>query len=231
MNVTSSTSSADASSSASSSSSSSSGSADGLGEDQFLQLLTAQLQNQDPLNPMDDSAFVAQLAQFSSVEQLTTVNSNLDQLLVSQTSGNQTATAGLIGKDVLYSSNDVTLGASGGATLYANLASAASNVTATITNSSGDVVRTIQLGSEPAGSLQTPWDGLDNNGNPLPPGTYTVSMNATDASGNAVTVTQEQEGLVTGVNFSAGYPQLLVNGQQISLSNIVELDAASTTTP
>jgi flagellar basal-body rod modification protein FlgD len=197
-----------------------------MGETQFLQLLTAQLQNQDPLNPMDDTTFVAELAQFSSVEQLTSVNTNLQSLMVAQASSNDTSAASLIGTQVLYNSGSVALGATGGATLYANLGSAAASGTAVITNAAGQTVRTLQFGSEPSGAVQIPWDGTDDQGNALPPGTYTVTITANDSSGNPVTVTSQAEGLVTGVNFSAGYPQLLINGNEVQMSNVDQINQA-----
>ena len=198
-----------------------------LGEDSFLQLLTAQLQNQDPLNPTSDSDFVAELAQFSSVEQLTSANTTLQQLVVGQGAANQTADAALVGKSVLYDANTVALTQGEPAALYANLGSQAANVTATITNSQGQIVRTLQVANQPSGQIQIPWDGLDDQGDPLPSGTYNVTIAATDGSGNPVTVTQEAQSLVTGISFQNGYPELVVGTGDIQLSNVNEIDLAS----
>jgi flagellar basal-body rod modification protein FlgD len=203
-----------------------------LGESSFLQLLTAQLQNQDPLNPTSDSDFVAELAQFSSVEQMTTANTTLQQLVVGQASTNQTADAGLVGKSVLYNSDQISLTAtqlaSGQpATFYANFGSDAQNVTATITNSQGQVVRTVQLGPQAAGQDPLSWDGKDDSGNLVPPGTYSVQLTATDQSGNPVTVTQEAQSLVTGISFQNSYPELVVSTGDIQLSDVNEIDLPS----
>jgi flagellar basal-body rod modification protein FlgD len=199
-----------------------------LGENSFLQLLTAQLQNQDPLNPTSDSDFVAELAQFSSVQQMTTANTTLQQLVVGQASTNQTADASLVGRSVLYNSDQVTLSA-GQATppLYANFGAAAKNVTATITNDQGQVVGTESLGQQAAGQQTLNWKAVDSDGNPLPPGTYTVQLTATDQSGNAVTVSQEARSLVSGISFQNSYPELVVSTGDIQLSDVNEIDLAS----
>jgi flagellar basal-body rod modification protein FlgD len=195
-----------------------------MGETQFLQLLTAQLANQDPTSPMDDTAFVGELAQFSSVEQLTTANSNLESLLVAQTSNNETATADLIGKQVLYNASTVNVGTTGGATmLNASFNGAATGGTATISNSTGQTVATVSFGAEPSGAVQIPWNGMGANGNPVPPGNYTVSFSATGSNGNSVAVTSQATGLVTGVDFSAGYPQLLINGSLVTMSSVDQI--------
>jgi flagellar basal-body rod modification protein FlgD len=194
-----------------------------LGKDDFLRLLMAQMSNQDPLSPTDDTAFIAQLAQFSSVEQLQSANENLGNLLLAQAAANQTSAAGLVGKDVQFRTTEVQLG-TGPATLSAQLDSAATSVSATISDSTGHVVRTLDAGSSPAGALSLAWDGRDESGSPVGPGAYTVSITALDARGNAVPVTQSATGRVSGISFAGGVPRLVVDGQQISLSDVIEID-------
>jgi len=196
-----------------------------LGESSFLQLLTAQLQNQDPLDPTSDSDFVGELAQFSSVEQQTTANTTLQQLVVGQASTNQTADADLVGKSVLYDTSTVAITAGQPSpSLYASLGSAAASGTATITNAQGQIVSTVQFGQEAAGQISIPWNGLDSNGNALPPGTYNVQITAADISGNPVTVTQEAKSVVTGISFENSYPELVVSTGLIQLSDVNEID-------
>ncbi|HUJ24572.1 MAG TPA: flagellar hook capping FlgD N-terminal domain-containing protein [Myxococcales bacterium] len=197
-----------------------------LGKDDFLKLLMAQMANQDPLSPMDDTAFVAQLAQFSNVEQLQTANSTLSSLLTAQAAGNQTAATSMVGKDVQWRSSQVQLGA-GPATLHAQLDSSAAAVTATITDSTGRTVRTLQVADAGAGPLNISWDGRDDSGNALPPGTYGFNVTAADMSGNPVNVTQSASGLVTGISFAGGTAQLIVNGQDVNLSDVIEIDQAT----
>jgi flagellar basal-body rod modification protein FlgD len=196
-----------------------------LGKDDFLKLMMAQLQNQDPTAPMDNQAFVAQLAQFSNLEQLQGVNTRLDSLTVGQAGANQQAAANLVGKDVSYKSSSVawTQGTSGAA-IGAQLTSQATTVTATIKDPSGAVVRTLRYGAEPAGNFSATWDGLDDHGNVLPSGTYTLSVAAADGSGKAITTTAQGSGRVTGVSFATGSAQLVVNGQFVPLSDVIEVD-------
>ncbi len=193
-----------------------------LGKDAFLRLLTAQLANQDPTAPSDDQAFVAQLAQFSQVEQAEGMNSRLDSLLLAQSSNNQTATAAFIGKDVVYNSNQVGITDKGG-TIMGNLATSASTMTVTITDSSGKTVKTMNLKDVNAGALKVPWDGKSDTGLQLPAGQYTVAFDAKDSSGNSVTVTAQGEARVTGVTFAAGYPQLIVNNTPIKMSDVISV--------
>src|SRR5262245_58163951 len=95
-----------------------------LGKDEFLKLLMAQLAHQDPTAPADSNAFVAQLAQFASMEQLQSVNSQLEALLVAQTANNQTSVSSLVGRDVVYRTDRVHLDESGQVSLQGNLAAA-----------------------------------------------------------------------------------------------------------
>lgn len=203
-----------------------------LGKDEFLKLLTAQLQNQDPLSPTDNQQFIAQLAQFSSVEQAEGTNTRLDSLLMAQSSSNQTTTATFIGKDVVFKSDKVGL-TDTGAVMMAELSNSAKKITATISDSTGKVVRNLTFDDVSAGSLQLPWNGLSDAGTQLPKGTYSVKFEATDVQGNSVTINSQGKARVTGVSYSSGYPELIVNNVHVKLGDIVqvmEASAASTTT-
>lgn len=204
-----------------------------LGKDEFLKLLMAQLGAQDPLSPTDSSAFVAQLAQFANVEQLQTANARLEGLLVAQAASNQTSTVALVGKDVTFKSDKVALGASGAAALQGNLAKDAGNVTAVIKDSSGKVVRTVSVSGASAGPLAIGWDGLDDAGNRLPEGSYSVALTATDVKGQSVAVEPRARARVTGITYEDGVPRLLVNGLPVSLSDVVRVEEAPavSTTP
>ena len=202
-----------------------------LGQNDFLTLLMAQMQNQDPLNPTDDTAFVTQLAQFSSVEQLTNMNSTMTELLTAQAGANQTATVSLVGKSVQVNNNTVTVGTSGAPVqLAGTLSGSAAKVTATIVNSAGQTVDTVQFGASAQGSWTGTWNGRDSNGNAVPAGSYTVNLSAVDASGNALTASSTSTGIVTGVSFVNGAAQLIVNGQTVPLSSVTEIDQAPATT-
>ncbi len=197
-----------------------------LGESDFLKLLTAQLQAQNPLNPMDSTAFTAQLAQFSSLEQLTSINAGLKYMLASQASLQNTMVTSLIGKTVRVAGNTVTL--NGQADMRYSLAADASNVTISVYDANGTIVRTTTQGAQSAGDNTFTWDGRDSNGNVLPAGQYTFTAEATDAAGNAVAATPLYTGVVTGVAFENNTTYLtLDNSRRVLLGDIVEIQGGA----
>jgi flagellar basal-body rod modification protein FlgD len=202
-----------------------------LGKDAFVKLLLAQLANQDPTSPVDSQAFVAQLAQFANVELLQSANSRLDSILYAQAAGNQTTVASLVGKEVVYRADTVTLTAGQSTSVQVNLASKADQVTAVVTDSSGKTVRTMNVGACDKGASSIPWDGRDDAGNQLPAGDYKVNVTAATKDGTNVTVEQRARARVTGVSFENGYPELVLNSgsQRIKLSDVIEVDEGSST--
>jgi len=197
-----------------------------LDQNDFMTLLMAQLQNQDPTQPVDDTQFASELAQFSSLQQLTDIGSTLDSMLSSQSSTNQLQTAGMVGMDVLYNTNQVQFDGKDPVTLGANLSIASDSTVAVITDSSGTVVRTLSLGAEPAGVSSFSWDGNDDSGNPVASGTYNVAVNATRTDGQSVTATAVAEGQVGAVTFNSSgssAPTLVIGNQQVQLSSVVEV--------
>ena len=196
---------------------------DTLGKTEFLQILTAQLANQDPTAPMDSSAFVAQLAQFSALEQQQNTNDTLTQMLALQQSSGQTNAVSMVGKDAIYNSSQMDLSAGGTISVNATLAATAGDVIMEVDDASGNAVRHQSFGPMTAGSQTLAWDGLNDSGVAQPPGTYSVSVSATDLSGKAVSVTQQARGLITGVSFQNGTTQLMIGNTTISLSDITEI--------
>jgi flagellar basal-body rod modification protein FlgD len=199
-----------------------------LGKDEFLKLMMAQLSQQDPTAPSDSNAFVAQLAQFTSLEQMQNVNSTLQSMLIGQASQNNTGAIGLVGKDVLYKTDQLTLEQGQRPVASAKLGAEASEVTATITDESGRIVRTIKMGGQPAGTVEIEWDGREESGNTAKPGKYTVSISAKDSKGNIVDVDQRARGRVTGVSFENGYPEVILGDQHLKMSDIVEINERNT---
>lgn len=198
-----------------------------LDKDDFLRLLVAKLSNQDPLNPMDDEDFVAQLAQFSSLEQLQNMNNNLTQdiqwnYLLSQTISNTMATS-LIGRTIQADSSMLYLETGGTADFAVGLDKAATELTITIKDQNGNVVRTITERGLNEGDHVFTWDGLDDNGAQAPAGAYSVSVTALDGDGNSFTPTQSIEGKVTGVTYRDGIALLSVNGQLVPLASVLEV--------
>jgi flagellar basal-body rod modification protein FlgD len=196
-----------------------------LDENAFLKLLTAQLANQNPLSPVDNQAFVAQLAQFSSVEQLHALSSRLDTLLLATASQNQMTTASLVGKDVTYRATGIDLDGKSAPALQARL-EGQGTVTALVTDESGRTVRTLSLGSHAAGTFDLGWDGKGDAGQQLPPGHYTLELSARGADGAAVPVEARARGRVSGVSFDGDAAELLVGGNHVKLPDVVEITQA-----
>lgn len=199
-----------------------------LGKDDFLRLLVTQLQNQDPVNPMDSSQFAAQLAQFNSVEQLINVNDSLKSMNESQqligTGLNNTLASSLPGKTVRAASNQLMLESGGTTKVDYSLGTAASEVEITIKNASGVVVRTETLKNKSAGDNEWTWNGKTTDGKSLPEGKYTISVAAKDGD-NSVKATTYINGTVSRVKYSSEGVQLLVNGIFIGLGDVEEVGA------
>jgi len=190
-----------------------------LGENDFLKLLTAQMQAQDPLNPMDSANFAAQLAQFSSVEQLTNINTQLTNMAASQASLQNTMASDLIGKNVTVTGNTVTL--NGQAVMPYTLPSDASAVSVSVYDATGALVKTAPLGQQAAGNNSYTWDGKDNNGNTLAAGQYKFAVQAVDGSGQAITATPLTSGTVTGISFNNNVTYLTIdNNTQVQLGDV-----------
>jgi flagellar basal-body rod modification protein FlgD len=191
-----------------------------LGKDAFLRLLTAQLQNQDPTQPVDNQAFIAQLAQFSSLEQLQGVGSRLDSLLTATQSASQLNAATLVGKYVTYQASGIDVTSGQTPPRLSGTTATAAAVTAVIQNDLGATVRTIAVGTVPAGTFDIPWDGLDDGGKPVPTGHYSVNVSARAADGSNPNVSVSATGSVDKILFSSGGPQLVIGGTQVNLSNV-----------
>ncbi len=201
---------------------------DDLDKDAFLKLLTTQLQHQDPLNPMENAEFVAQLAQFSSLEQLQGISDGMESLYLVNMSMNNAALTGLIGKDVVATGDQFHYAGEGDTALHYDAASSATEATVTITNEDGKVVYTGAMGAVPQGQAAWTWDGKDQNGQACPEGDYSFAITATDADGNEVEVTEQMVGRIDGMDLSSGSPLLTMNGLTVDLSSVQSLEEAET---
>lgn len=198
-----------------------------LNEQDFLQMLVTELQNQDPTNPLQSTDLAAQLAQFSSVSELQTLNSNVQNstnanLLMTQSISN-TMAATLIGKKVKVQTPQISYDGSSQPTLGFTLPSSASSVQVNIMNSNGAVIRTIDEGAMPSGDNTVTWDGKDSTGGSVPSGNYTFSVTATDSQGNQITPSLYILGTVQGVKFDSNGASLLVDGTQVNFSDVQEI--------
>lgn len=195
-----------------------------MGKDQFLQLLLAQLENQDPLNPMDSTDMTAQLAQFSQLEQLANINSNLEYSKLYLASLNNAQAMDFIGKEVEARGDSVHLSEGASARLSYELHGEAGASTICIYDQNRQVVREIELGSQSSGSHAWMWDGRDNQGNTLAAGTYTFEVSATDADGNEVGVSTYFKGVVTGVTFEDGITYLLLGEKKVAMGDVINVN-------
>jgi flagellar basal-body rod modification protein FlgD len=196
-----------------------------LGKDDFLKLLVAQLKNQDPLAPQDNTQFVSQLAQFSSLEAAMGTNSRLDSITSQNQGLANTEVVSLVGKTATVKGSLITASGSGAAVpIGFTLSGAADTTNVSVQDSTGKVIRTIPLGARNAGLVKLNWDGKDDHGNIMPAGTYAVSVQAKTADGNTVAVAQETTGVVKSVAFDKGYPVLtLANGMQVPVSDLLQV--------
>ncbi|MBN2169900.1 MAG: flagellar hook assembly protein FlgD [Candidatus Krumholzibacteriota bacterium] len=203
------------------------GGLDEVGHDEFLQLLVTQMRNQDPLDPITNEDFLAQLAQFSSLEQLTDINAGTQTGLLLQQSVTNSLAPSLIGKDVLIDASTVEIAGGTPVGIHFKL-DGEGIVEAQITDAEGNLIRTLEIAGEDgaplaAGSHDFTWDGLDDEGEPVPDGSYTIAVSAKDGSGNAVPVTSWLRGRVEGVRFAGGGAWVIIGRMEFTLADIVEI--------
>lgn len=208
-------------SSSTSSTSSTSGTSSSDLQQTFLQLLVTQLQNQDPTNPMDSSQMTSQLAQIDTVSGISQLNTSLSSLSTQLSAGQNAQAALLIGSTVLAPGSSATVSSGTVPQLGVQLSSAVSDVKLTITNSSGQVVNTLDLGAQSAGTVPVTWNGTDSSGNPVADGNYTISATAT-VNGQSATATALVASKVDAViqQSGGGAGLSLANGSTVGLSSV-----------
>ncbi|MCD6153923.1 MAG: hypothetical protein J7J07_08460 [Syntrophobacterales bacterium] len=189
-----------------------------IGKDDFLKMMIAQLKHQDPLNPLDGTDFTAQLAQFSSLEQLSNMNDQLKTLGLYQASLNNSQAANLIGKEITAIGNVIKVDGTSADLTY-NLTEGAEKVVVSIYDEGGNLVDTLDLGSQKEGESSVTW-----NCSGIAAGNYTFEVSATDANGDVVPAYTMITGKVMGVSFDEGSPVLSVNGQDIPLGDVISVN-------
>ncbi len=197
----------------------------GMGKTEFLKLLVAQIQNQDPLKPQTDTAFVAQLAQFSSLEQQLSSNKFLELVATQQQGLANSADMSLIGKTVTVKGGTINYDGEGlGTAAVFKLGGAAQKVTVTVRDANGNVVRSMELGAQAAGKVNAIWDGKNESGTVQPAGRYTISVDAKSAEGSPVNVEQESSGKVTALTFASGRATMVLDsGESVPTSEILRV--------
>ncbi len=199
-----------------------------MGKDDFLLLLVTQLRYQDPLNPMENTEFVSQLAQFSSLEQMENLNTKFDDQAVLVKALNNTMAVSYVGKEVVLASNELQISEDQSARFGVHLGAAADNVSVTIRDAAGDPVRVLDLGGLSRGSHELGWDGRDAQGNVVPEGRYTIRVAATDASGGELSASPVVIGAVQSLVYENGTAYFTVGGARAPLAALIEvLDAGS----
>jgi len=174
--------------------------------DTFLTLLTTQLRNQNPLEPLNTEKFTEQLVQFASVEQSIKTNTNLEALIALQTTSERDSAIGFVGKKI-STDGPVAANSGVGASWTYQLPKGVNATLITITNERGEVVAR-RTGAVAAGEHAVNWNGLNDNGAQTAPGKYTLKVEAADAKGDPLAATIQSQSNVTGVLFSADGPML-----------------------
>lgn len=193
-----------------------------LGKNDFLALLVKQMQVQDPLNPMDDKEFVAQLAQFSSLEQLTNINTGIDKLNSAATQQQMFTAVGFIGKQVKAAGNTLAKRDDSVSSLYYTLGSAATKVSINIMDANGNIIRTVDQGAKAAGEQTFQWDGKDSEGTAAPNGMYTVGITTLTASGGSTLAKTVVTGTVASIaNNNGTYVLTTEDGRNLNFSDVL----------
>ena len=206
-----------------------SGGRSSLDRDAFLELLVTQLENQDPLNAMDDKKFIAQLAQFSSLEQMTNVSEGIDKMIKQDSKQQMLSSVNYIGHQVRAEGDTLSKEGQNISTLYYSIEDTAANVHANIFDQNGNIVRTLQLGGKQAGEYEMHWDGKNYQGEKLPDGVYTVSMAAEGVNGEPVLINKDVNGKVAGVSTENGDTKLrLKDGREVDLLQVKEIVSPKT---
>jgi len=192
-----------------------------LGQDVFLKLLVTQLKHQDPLNSMEATEFVSQLAQFSELDEMRKISSGQDSLEKYLASLNNFSALGLLGKQVEFAGDTFSHVADSPSELAFNLGQDASNVQVRVYDGQGRLVATLKHSNLSAGRQSITWNGRDDStGSACPSGTYRFEVSATDAEGNAVSATTVGSGTVEQVVFQNGTPYLYIGGLRVALDDI-----------
>ena len=198
---------------------------EGLGQDAFLELMLTQIQHQDPLNPMESGDFLSQMAQFGTVNGITELNGSFATLAGSLQSSQALQASTMVGNTVLVPGSSSELVSGGQISGAIDLENSTSNLVLNITDASGQSVRQVDLGSHTAGLAKFTWDGLDNNGNALPGGTYSIQAAAlinSEAVAQSVLVNAKVDSV--SLSKTGGEPLLNLNGLgTVSINQVREI--------
>lgn len=193
-----------------------------LGKNAFLELMIAQFNNQDPLEPAKNEDFIAQLAQFSSLEGIQNLNAGVEAMASAMRASTTLQAAGLVGRSVLVPASQAFMAGEG---LGGNIANGfpGSDITVQITDAAGGLVRKLHLGPHDTGEVQFTWDGASETGDPQAAGSYRFKAYAM-VEGETTELEVELPELVTSVSFADGQASLnLKGGATVALSDVRKL--------
>lgn len=197
-----------------------------LGPDAFMRLLVTQVRNQDPMQPMDTTAMMAQLTQLTEVERLVAIDGRLQNLQISSLGIANAQAADLVGRTVEADTSQMTLLDGGAATGTFELTGASQTTRVEIRDAEGRLVRTLDLGAQGRGTRTFTWDGLDDSGNRADPGRYRISVTAADADGHAVETRTRIRGPVGAVRYEDGYPELVIGEAEVLMGDVRSVEPA-----
>ncbi|MRR53151.1 MAG: flagellar hook assembly protein FlgD [Deltaproteobacteria bacterium] len=195
----------------------------GMNKDDFLKLFITQLQNQDPLNPMDGTEQISQLAQLTQVEQSYNTNSNLLNIVNALGASSALSAISFVGSEVTAAGSQLSLTEGEMANVTFSVPKSAEQVSVNILNAKGEVVHTLNGGVTAAGESALAWDGKDANGMQLPSGIYSVAVTGVDAAGNTFAGSPFVRGTVEGINFSGSSPLMNIAGLEIPFSDLLRV--------
>ncbi len=198
-----------------------------LGQEAFLNLLVTQLQYQDPLNPQENEEFIAQLAQFSQVEQLTNANTALGNVYQAIASMNNASMTQLLGKTVKAFGDEFHYSGDGEVELHYDAATDAAGATLTVHDESGSVVYTTEIGALTDGEGRVTWTGNLSSGGSADEGTYTFSVTGRDSDGDPVDVQEIIEGEIDAMSFESGSPVPSIGGVDVNLGDIIHVSTGT----
>jgi flagellar basal-body rod modification protein FlgD len=184
----------------------------------FLTLLTTQLQNQDPMSPLDTNQFTQQLVQFASVEQQLKTNDQLTSLVTLQQTAQSTQALTFVGKTAVVDGSTAKL-TNSAATWDLNVPTNA-NVKISISNGTGQTVFSGSYNVTAGNNQAFAWDGKGNDGTQWPDGKYTMTATGADTAGNTVAVSTQIQGVVNSVDLTQSPPLLSINGQTYTVTQI-----------
>lgn len=198
-------------------------------EQRFLKLLTTQLNNQDPLNPLDNAQLTSQLAQMSTVSGIEKLNTTL-QSLVDQSGSNQVLqAASLLGRSVLVPGQNLALSKGAAVPFALDMAAAADSVKVSISNAAGQTVRSYDLGALPPGVKNLSWDGKADNGAALADGAYTLNVLATGAGAGVAATALTYANVVSVAQGSSGVALDLADSRKVGFGDVRQILSASST--